>query len=274
MIPITIEEAKPILTYLEDGNVDRFYLNDFNNTQSITTSDNKTPSLVEEKIYHDNYYLLENISDIIFNFPIVDMRGFNKIIIAIFSDEELNLDNISLYFSEFACADIPLESAQLNHNETSISDKLYQFVFDLKDENGADYYLPNVNSMKLNFGCLCSQIKVANIMIKTDDYNISLDELQPTLNNATKYILKRIPDSSIPNELLDEVPKKAASMLWLIYRQGKGESNVGSEVSKFSNKNFHDKLKLEVDEAIIEYTGEETTDDDKNSINFNMVGSI
>lgn len=274
MIPITIEKAKPVLIYLEDGNVDRFYLNDFNNTESLSNSENKTPILIEEPIYHDKYYLLENIKDIIFKFSTVDMRGFNKLEIAIFSEEELNLDNVSLYFSEFACADIPLESAKLNFDETIVNGKLYQLVFDLKDKQGADYYLPNVNSIKLNLDMICSKVKVANIMIKTDGFNLTLDELKPALDNAEKYILKRIPDSNIPNILLDEVPKKAASMLWLVYRQGKGESNIGSEVGKFSNKNFHDKLKLEVDDAISDYIGEETSDDGKQSINTDLVGSI
>lgn len=275
MIPINIKDTNEILTSLKNVNLDRLYLNDFNNTKSITNSNNNEPTLVNEHIYHDSCLQLENTEDIIFRFSTVDMRGFDKLEIAILSEQELDLAQISLYFSEFASADIPLESAQLNTNETIVNNKMYQFVFDLIDKEGAKYYLPNINSIKLKLG-MGSDIKIANIMLKAINYSVTLDEVKNERDNAEKYILKRIPDDNVPDVLLDEIPKKAASMLWLINRQGKGESNVGSEVGKFSNKNFHDKLKLEVDEAISEYIGEDDTssDDGKSSINTNLVGSI
>lgn len=275
MIPISVEKANQILYYLKtkDG-IDRFYLNDFNNIKTMTTSDNQEPELINESVYHDKCFYLENVSDVIFKFPNVDLRPFDKLEIAILSKDLLVLDDISLYFSEFANANIPLESAQLNKDETIINSNLYLLAFDLKDKDGAKYYLPNVTSVKLMFKEELSEVKVVNIMVKADEYDLPLDKLQPALDDANDYILKRIPDDSIPKELEKEVPKKAASMLWLIARQGKGESNVGSEVGKFTQKNFHDKLKLEVDEAIAEYIGETPSDDGRRPINQKLVGWI
>lgn len=274
MVFLSINDINAIMHYLTDASLDRIYLNEFKNVDSITTSNDGKPVLLSEPIYHENCFLLENTSDVIFKFNFVDMRKFNKLEITILSDVSINLDDVSLYFSEFANANIPLEKAKLNKDETIIKNNLYSFVFEFKDEEGALYYLPSIKSIKLDFGKELDYVKIANIMIKANTYSLSLDELKPALDDAEKYIIKRIEDYNLPSILEDEVPKKAASMLWLIARQEKGESNVGAEGMRFSPSNFHDKTKKEVDDAISTYNSENGSDNSEKTINENLVGSI
>lgn len=289
-MPLTLEENTKILHYLQQRNLDRLILNDFDNAKTVISSDESVVVTLNQNkgIIYNNSFTLNSTENIIFKFPKILFNKFDKLRIIIETDNEIEFDNVECFLSVAKEAEIKNVPCELIDSEKSPAGKFYELLFLIgsssNDDNDSDNlsivddndssFLSNIQSIFIDFKTNIT-INIHDIAIFTEKYDTTLEMIEDAYIEATNYISEGLLESQMKEKVVvDAIAKMSAINLWLIENQKESKYMSGYK----GTENYYDQLLVQVENAIRkfnpDFNKEKSENDEKSKINTNLIGSI
>ena len=259
-----MEDYYKVLQYLRESHIDRQYPYEFDNVEQVTGSD--TCELVE--IHNSDFDSALKITDItegqIIKLHLVSPRDYNDIDtfeILFYSDETITPNDIEIGFSNTkngVANQVELKKGDVSDEDKVINqDGYHQFRYLVRKANTSmqkkNRKISSVYCINLKFNKVVSEFYLSNLVARTDQFTITLEDLDEQIVMGKNYIMNKLRAYSweeIPPQLDHLSFKCAGAYSWLIWWENQGKTmGDGTQLSR----NYADRLFAQIDAFIENY---------------------
>ena len=259
-----MEDYYKVLQWLRETHIDRQYPYEFDVTDNIEHSEDV--ELVED--YHsdfDNSLHIQNIqadSKVRIHLPRVrDYNDIDYFEILFYSNETIAPSDITIGFSNTRSGvvnQVELKADDISHKDTVINeDGYHQFRYLVRKANTSmqkkNRWISSVFCINLEFSKAIDDFYLCNLVARTDQFNITLEDLDEQIVIGKNYIMNKLRAYSweeIPPQLEHLCYKSASAFSWLIQWENQGKTmGDGTQLSR----NYADRLLAQIDAFIENY---------------------
>ena len=259
-----MEDYYKVLQWLRETHIDRQYPYEFDVTDNIEHSEDV--ELVED--YHsdfDNSLHIQNIqadSKVRIHLPRVrDYNDIDYFEILFYSNETITPSDITIGFSNTRSGvvnQVELNADDISHEDTVINeDGYHQFRYLVRKANTSmqkkNRWISSVFCINLEFSKAIDDFYLCNLVARTDQFNITLEDLDEQIVIGKNYIMNKLRAYSwdeIPPQLEHLCYKSASAFSWLIQWENQGKTmGDGTQLSR----NYADRLLAQIDAFIENY---------------------
>ena len=259
-----MEDYYKVLQWLRETHIDRQYPYEFDVTDNIEHSEDV--ELVED--YHsdfDNSLHIQNIqadSKVRIHLPRVrDYNDIDYFEILFYSNETITPSDITIGFSNTRSGvvnQVELKKDDISHEDTVINeDGYHQFRYLVRKANTSmqkkNRWISSVFCINLEFSKAIDDFYLCNLVARTDQFNITLEDLDEQIVIGKNYIMNKLRAYSwdeIPPQLEHLCYKSASAFSWLIQWENQGKTmGDGTQLSR----NYADRLLAQIDAFIENY---------------------
>lgn len=281
---ISMKEVYGVTSFLRgELHVDREYPFDFNISKNDELSNieprDKASLVSDEALVHNNSILFKGLSSKDSILITLSARKFdrsNRFEIKIKSGTEIDLNNVSVSFSESSTGELSLMTLKplIEDNQTSkigvnIPSIVEFVIYEQEDVNAPAERLSNVRSISINFNQNIEELFLIDAVFKNDNPEFTIEDVEEQLDEAEKYVSTRLKKTVVPSELDYLFPKAAAAFIHRIKWQNEGQFQKDKSYAHY--RRYSQQLLSEIDDTIESYRDE--NEGDENDINMNLVGS-
>lgn len=259
-----MEDYYKVLQWLRETHIDRQYPYEFDETDNIEHSEDV--ELVED--HHsdfDNSLHIQNIqadSKVRIHLPrVMDYNDIDYFEILFYSEETINPSDITIGFSNTRSGvvnQVELKADDISHEDTVINeDGYHQFRYLVRKANTSmqkkNRWISSVFCINLEFSKQVADFYLCNLVARTDQFNITLEDLDEQIVIGKNYIMNKLRAYSwdeIPPQLEHLCYKSASAFSWLIQWENQGKTmGDGTQLSR----NYADRLLAQIDAFIENY---------------------
>ena len=259
-----MEDYYKVLQWLRETHIDRQYPYEFDVTDNIEHSEDV--ELVED--HHsdfDNSLHIQNIqadSKVRIHLPRVrDYNDIDYFEILFYSNETITPSDITIGFSNTRSGvvnQVELKANDISHKDTVINeDGYHQFRYLVRKANTSmqkkNRWISSVFCINLEFSKAIDDFYLCNLVARTDQFNITLEDLDEQIVIGKNYIMNKLRAYSweeIPPQLEHLCYKSASAFSWLIQWENQGKTmGDGTQLSR----NYADRLLAQIDAFIENY---------------------
>lgn len=259
-----MEDYYKVLQWLRETHIDRQYPYEFDETDNIEHSEDV--ELVED--HHsdfDNSLHIQNIqadSKVRIHLPRVrDYNDIDYFEILFYSDETITPSDLTIGFSNTRSGvvnQVELKADDISHEDTVINeDGYHQFRYLVRKANTSmqkkNRWISSVFCINLEFSKQVDDFYLCNLVARTDQFNITLEDLDEQIIIGKNYIMNKLRAYSwdeIPPQLEHLCYKSASAFSWLIQWENQGKTmGDGTQLSR----NYADRLLAQIDAFIENY---------------------
>ena len=259
-----MEDYYKVLQWLRETHIDRQYPYEFDVTDNIEHSEDV--ELVED--HHsdfDNSLHIQNIqadSKVRIHLPRVrDYNDIDYFEILFYSNETITPSDITIGFSNTRSGvvnQVELKANDISHEDTVINeDGYHQFRYLVRKANTSmqkkNRWISSVFCINLEFSKQVDDFYLCNLVARTDQFNITLEDLDEQIVIGKNYIMNKLRAYSwdeIPPQLEHLCYKSASAFSWLIQWENQGKTmGDGTQLSR----NYADRLLAQIDAFIENY---------------------
>lgn len=259
-----MEDYYKVLQWLRETHIDRQYPYEFDVTDNIEHSEDV--ELVED--HHsdfDNSLHIQNIqadSKVRIHLPRVrDYNDIDYFEILFYSNEKITPSDITIGFSNTRSGvvnQVELKADDISHEDTVINeDGYHQFRYLVRKANTSmqkkNRWISSVFCINLEFSKAIDDFYLCNLVARTDQFNITLEDLDEQIVIGKNYIMNKLRAYSwdeIPPQLEHLCYKSASAFSWLIQWENQGKTmGDGTQLSR----NYADRLLAQIDAFIENY---------------------
>ena len=260
-----MEDYYKVLQWLRETHIDRQYPYEFDETDNIEHSENV--ELVEE--HHSDFdksLHIQNIqadSKVRIHLPRVrDYNDIDYFEILFYSAETITPSDLTIGFSNTRSGvvnQVELKADDISHEDTVINeDGYHQFRYLVRKANTSmqkkNRWISSVFCINLEFSKQVDDFYLCNLVARTDQFNITLEDLDEQIVIGKNYIMNKLRAYSwneIPPQLEHLCYKSASAFSWLIQWENQGKTmGDGTQLSR----NYADRLLAQIDAFIENYT--------------------
>ena len=253
-----------VLQWLRETHIDRQYPYEFDETDNIEHSENV--ELVEE--HHSDFdksLHIQNIqadSKVRIHLPRVrDYNDIDYFEILFYSAETITPSDLTIGFSNTRSGvvnQVELKAEDISHEDTVINeDGYHQFRYLVRKANTSmqkkNRWISSVFCINLEFSKQVNDFYLCNLVARTDQFNITLEDLDEQIVIGKNYIMNKLRAYSwdeIPPQLEHLCYKSASAFSWLIQWENQGKTmGDGTQLSR----NYADRLLAQIDAFIENY---------------------
>lgn len=259
-----MEDYYKVLQWLRETHIDRQYPYEFDETDNIEHSENV--ELVDD--YHSDFdksLHIQNIqadSKVRIHLPRVrDYNDIDYFEILFYSKETITPSDLTIGFSNTRSGvvnQVELKADDISHEDTVINeDGYHQFRYLVRKANTSmqkkNRWISSVFCINLEFSKQVSDFYLCNLVARTDQFNITLEDLDEQIIIGKNYIMNKLRAYSwdeIPPQLEHLCYKSASAFSWLIQWENQGKTmGDGTQLSR----NYADRLLAQIDAFIENY---------------------
>lgn len=259
-----MEDYYKVLQWLRETHIDRQYPYEFDETDNIEHSENV--ELVDD--YHSDFdksLHIQNIqadSKVRIHLPRVrDYNDIDYFEILFYSAETITPSDLTIGFSNTRSGvvnQVELKADDISHEDTVINeDGYHQFRYLVRKANTSmqkkNRWISSVFCINLEFSKQVDDFYLCNLVARTDQFNITLEDLDEQIIIGKNYIMNKLRAYSwdeIPPQLEHLCYKSASAFSWLIQWENQGKTmGDGSQLSR----NYADRLLAQIDAFIENY---------------------
>lgn len=259
-----MEDYYKVLQWLRETHIDRQYPYEFDETDNIEHSEDV--ELVED--HHsdfDNSLHIQNIqadSKVRIHLPRVrDYNDIDYFEILFYSEETITPSDLTIGFSNTRSGvvnQVELKADDISHEDTVINeDGYHQFRYLVRKANTSmqkkNRWISSVFCINLEFSKQVDDFYLCNLVARTDQFNITLEDLDEQIVIGKNYIMNKLRAYSwneIPPQLEHLCYKSASAFSWLIQWENQGKTmGDGTQLSR----NYADRLLAQIDAFIENY---------------------
>ena len=259
-----MEDYYKVLQWLRETHIDRQYPYEFDETDNIEHSENV--ELVEE--HHSDFdksLHIQNIqadSKVRIHLPRVrDYNDIDYFEILFYSAETITPSDLTIGFSNTRSGvvnQVELKADDISHEDTVINeDGYHQFRYLVRKANTSmqkkNRWISSVFCINLEFSKQVGDFYLCNLVARTDQFNITLEDLDEQIVIGKNYIMNKLRAYSwdeIPPQLEHLCYKSASAFSWLIQWENQGKTmGDGTQLSR----NYADRLLAQIDAFIENY---------------------
>ena len=259
-----MEDYYKVLQWLRETHIDRQYPYEFDETDNIEHSGNV--ELVEE--HHSDFdksLHIQNIqadSKVRIHLPRVrDYNDIDYFEILFYSAETITPSDLTIGFSNTRSGvvnQVELKADDISHEDTVINeDGYHQFRYLVRKANTSmqkkNRWISSVFCINLEFSKQVDDFYLCNLVARTDQFNITLEDLDEQIVIGKNYIMNKLCAYSwneIPPQLEHLCYKSASAFSWLIQWENQGKTmGDGTQLSR----NYADRLFAQIDAFIENY---------------------
>ena len=259
-----MEDYYKVLQWLRETHIDRQYPYEFDETNNIEHSEDV--ELVED--HHsdfDNSLHIQNIqadSKVRIHLPRVrDYNDIDYFEILFYSEETITPSDLTIGFSNTRSGvvnQVELKADDISHEDTVINeDGYHQFRYLVRKANTSmqkkNRWISSVFCINLEFSKQVDDFYLCNLVARTDQFNITLEDLDEQIVIGKNYIMNKLRAYSwdeIPPQLEHLCYKSASAFSWLIQWENQGKTmGDGTQLSR----NYADRLLAQIDAFIENY---------------------
>lgn len=259
-----MEDYYKVLQWLRETHIDRQYPYEFDVTDNIEHSEDV--ELVED--HHsdfDNSLHIQNIqadSKVRIHLPRVrDYNDIDYFEILFYSNETITPSDITIGFSNTRSGvvnQVELKKDDISHEDTVINeDGYHQFRYLVRKANTSmqkkNRWISSVFCINLEFSKAIDDFYLCNLVARTDQFNITLEDLDEQIVIGKNYIMNKLRAYSweeIPPQLEHLCYKSASAFSWLIQWENQAKTmGDGTQLSR----NYADRLLAQIDAFIDNY---------------------
>ena len=259
-----MEDYYKVLQWLRETHIDRQYPYEFDETDNIEHSEDV--ELVED--HHsdfDNSLHIQNIqanSKVRIHLPrVMDYNDIDYFEILFYSEETITPSDLTIGFSNTRSGvvnQVELKADDISHEDTVINeDGYHQFRYLVRKANTSmqkkNRWISSVFCINLEFSKAVDDFYLCNLVARTDQFNITLEDLDEQIIIGKNYIMNKLRAYSwdeIPPQLEHLCYKSASAFSWLIQWENQGKTmGDGTQLSR----NYADRLLAQIDAFIENY---------------------
>lgn len=259
-----MEDYYKVLQWLRETHIDRQYPYEFDETDNIEHSENV--ELVDD--YHSDFdksLHIQNIqadSKVRIHLPRVrDYNDIDYFEILFYSKETITPSDLTIGFSNTRSGvvnQVELRADDISHEDTVINeDGYHQFRYLVRKANTSmqkkNRWISSVFCINLEFSKQVNDFYLCNLVARTDQFNITLEDLDEQIIIGKNYIMNKLRAYSwdeIPPQLEHLCYKSASAFSWLIQWENQGKTmGDGTQLSR----NYADRLLAQIDAFIENY---------------------
>lgn len=259
-----MEDYYKVLQWLRETHIDRQYPYEFDVIDNIEHSEDV--ELVED--HHsdfDNSLHIQNIqadSKVRIHLPRVrDYNDIDYFEILFYSNETITPSDITIGFSNTRSGvvnQVELKADDISHEDTVINeDGYHQFRYLVRKANTSmqkkNRWISSVFCINLEFSKAIDDFYLCNLVARTDQFNITLEDLDEQIVIGKNYIMNKLRAYSwneIPPQLEHLCYKSASAFSWLIQWENQAKTmGDGTQLSR----NYADRLLAQIDAFIENY---------------------
>lgn len=259
-----MEDYYKVLQWLRETHIDRQYPYEFDETDNIEHSENV--ELVDD--YHSDFdksLHIQNIqadSKVRIHLPRVrDYNDIDYFEILFYSKETITPSDLTIGFSNTRSGvvnQVELKADDISHEDTVINEEGYhQFRYLVRKANTSmqkkNRWISSVFCINLEFSKQVADFYLCNLVARTDQFNITLEDLDEQIIIGKNYIMNKLRAYSwdeIPPQLEHLCYKSASAFSWLIQWENQGKTmGDGTQLSR----NYADRLLAQIDAFIENY---------------------
>lgn len=259
-----MEDYYKVLQWLRETHIDRQYPYEFDETDNIEHSENV--ELVDD--YHSDFdksLHIQNIqadSKVRIHLPRVrDYNDIDYFEILFYSAETITPSDLTIGFSNTRSGvvnQVELKAGDISHEDTVINeDGYHQFRYLVRKANTSmqkkNRWISSVFCINLEFSKQVDDFYLCNLVARTDQFNITLEDLDEQIVIGKNYIMNKLRAYSwneIPPQLEHLCYKSASAFSWLIQWENQGKTmGDGTQLSR----NYADRLLAQIDAFIENY---------------------
>lgn len=259
-----MEDYYKVLQWLRETHIDRQYPYEFDETDNIEHSENV--ELVDD--YHSDFdksLHIQNIqadSKVRIHLPRVrDYNDIDYFEILFYSKETITPSDLTIGFSNTRSGvvnQVELKADDISHEDTVINeDGYHQFRYLVRKANTSmqkkNRWISSVFCINLEFSKQVNDFYLCNLVARTDQFNITLEDLDEQIIIGKNYIMNKLRAYSwdeIPPQLEHLCYKSASAFSWLIQWENQGKTmGDGTQLSR----NYADRLLAQIDAFIENY---------------------
>lgn len=259
-----MEDYYKVLQWLRETHIDRQYPYEFDETDNIEHSENV--ELVDD--YHSDFdksLHIQNIqadSKVRIHLPRVrDYNDIDYFEILFYSKETITPSDLTIGFSNTRSGvvnQVELKADDISHEDTVINeDGYHQFRYLVRKANTSmqkkNRWISSVFCINLEFSKQVADFYLCNLVARTDQFNITLEDLDEQIVIGKNYIMNKLRAYSwdeIPPQLEHLCYKSASAFSWLIQWENQGKTmGDGTQLSR----NYADRLLAQIDAFIENY---------------------
>ena len=259
-----MEDYYKVLQWLRETHIDRQYPYEFDETDNIEHSEDV--ELVEE--HHSDFdksLHIQNIqadSKVRIHLPRVrDYNDIDYFEILFYSAETITPSDLTIGFSNTRSGvvnQVELKADDISHEDTVINeDGYHQFRYLVRKANTSmqkkNRWISSVFCINLEFSKQVDDFYLCNLVARTDQFNITLEDLDEQIVIGKNYIMNKLRAYSwneIPPQLEHLCYKSASAFSWLIQWENQGKTmGDGTQLSR----NYADRLLAQIDAFIENY---------------------
>lgn len=259
-----MEDYYKVLQWLRETHIDRQYPYEFDETDNIEHSENV--ELVDD--YHSDFdksLHIQNIqadSKVRIHLPRVrDYNDIDYFEILFYSKETITPSDLTIGFSNTRSGvvnQVELRVDDISHEDTVINeDGYHQFRYLVRKANTSmqkkNRWISSVFCINLEFSKQVNDFYLCNLVARTDQFNITLEDLDEQIIIGKNYIMNKLRAYSwdeIPPQLEHLCYKSASAFSWLIQWENQGKTmGDGTQLSR----NYADRLLAQIDAFIENY---------------------
>lgn len=259
-----MEDYYKVLQWLRETHIDRQYPYEFDETDNIEHSENV--KLVDD--YHSDFdksLHIQNIqadSKVRIHLPRVrDYNDIDYFEILFYSKETITPSDLTIGFSNTRSGvvnQVELKADDISHEDTVINeDGYHQFRYLVRKANTSmqkkNRWISSVFCINLEFSKQVADFYLCNLVARTDQFNITLEDLDEQIIIGKNYIMNKLRAYSwdeIPPQLEHLCYKSASAFSWLIQWENQGKTmGDGTQLSR----NYADRLLAQIDAFIENY---------------------
>ena len=259
-----MEDYYKVLQWLRETHIDRQYPYEFDETDNIEHSEDV--ELVED--HHsdfDNSLHIQNIqadSKVRIHLPRVrDYNDIDYFEILFYSNETITPSDLTIGFSNTRSGvvnQVELKKDDISHEDTVINeDGYHQFRYLVRKANTSmqkkNRWISSVFCINLEFSKAVDDFYLCNLVARTDQFNITLEDLDEQIVIGKNYIMNKLRAYSweeIPPQLEHLCYKSASAFSWLIQWENQAKTmGDGTQLSR----NYADRLLAQIDAFIENY---------------------
>lgn len=259
-----MEDYYKVLQWLRETHIDRQYPYEFDETDNIEHSENV--ELVDD--HHSDFdksLHIQNIqadSKVRIHLPRVrDYNDIDYFEILFYSEETITPSDLTIGFSNTRSGvvnQVELKADDISHEDTVINeDGYHQFRYLVRKANTSmqkkNRWISSVFCINLEFSKQVADFYLCNLVARTDQFNITLEDLDEQIIIGKNYIMNKLRAYSwdeIPPQLEHLCYKSASAFSWLIQWENQGKTmGDGTQLSR----NYADRLLAQIDAFIENY---------------------
>ena len=259
-----MEDYYKVLQWLRETHIDRQYPYEFDETDNIEHSENV--ELVEE--HHSDFdksLHIQNIqadSKVRIHLPRVrDYNDIDYFEILFYSAETITPSDLTIGFSNTRSGvvnQVELKAEDISHEDTVINeDGYHQFRYLVRKANTSmqkkNRWISSVFCINLEFSKQVDDFYLCNLVARTDQFNITLEDLDEQIVIGKNYIMNKLRAYSwneIPPQLEHLCYKSASAFSELLQWENQGKTmGDGTQLSR----NYADRLLAQIDAFIENY---------------------